>query len=804
MKPLPRYWIFVLAGLVLLPSLAWAQSALIMPRPIPGVRGAPLDIESCSVDIDVEKQVAAVHADIEFRNQLGRQIEGTFLFPLPEASAIHDFSMYANGKKLEGEILKKEQAREIYDRIVGRLRDPALLEYVGQDLFQASIFPIPANDKVRVELDYEQLLERDAGLTEVIYPLRTTRCDARPLGELIIDVKLSSDIALKSIYSPTHDVDTVRKSDHEARIGFEGKKVQPDRDFMLYYATSDEEFGCNLIAHRERGEDGFFLVLLAPKTEFSEEQIPAKDVVFVFDTSGSMAGKKIDQARKALVFCLDNLNRDDRFNVITFATGLREFEDGLVAATDDHVEDAIDFVEKMDAKGGTNIEESMLRALKTLADSSRPAMVLFLTDGYPTVGETDIDELTELITDANDGKDESARRVFTFGVGDEINAQFLDRLTRDNGGAAEYVRPTEDIEIKVSSLYGKISHPVLTDIEMDIDGARTYDVYPARLGDLFCGTELRVLGRYEDEGDAKLVLTGEGADRQRRFTYEVYLPRRESAHGFIPRLWAIRKVGYLLDEIRLKGENRELKDEIVDLALTYGIVTPYTSFLVNEDEQVIARRPVETRRAFREAQSMHDSFAEEHYYGGGYGGLAASTYDGAQARGRGMMPGMMGGTGGYGGYGGGGYGGYGGYGGPPSTVTAPATPPTGLALGRAVVEGETGDKAVVAAQGIRGMQVNDSELVLNQRNVQNIGRSTFYYDPETKTWCDSRYDPKLKTVEIQRDSEAFRQVIVARPGLARYLAQGPRVVYRMASANLRVGDTGLTQLTDTQLQELLR
>ena len=797
MKRLLQLAMSAFVSLVVFPSLICAQSALIMPRPIPGVRGAPLNIESCSVDIDIEKQVAAVHADIVFRNQLGRQIEGTFLFPLPEASAIHDFSMYANGKKLEGEILKKEQAREIYDRIVGKLRDPALLEYVGQDLFQASIFPIPANDKVRVELDYEQLLKRDSGLTEVTYPIRTTRSDAKPLGELVIDVELSSDIPLKSIYSPTHDVDTVRKSDHKARVGFEGDRVQPDRDFVLYYATSEEEFGCNLIASRERREDGFFLVLLAPKTRFSEEEIPAKDVVFVFDTSGSMAGKKIDQACKALVFCLDNLNRDDRFNVITFATGLREFADDVVAATDDNVEDAIEFVEKMKARGGTNIEESMVTALETLADSSRPAMVLFLTDGYPTVGETDIGELTDLITEANEGKGKSPRRVFTFGVGDEINAQFLDRVTRDNSGAAEYVRPAEDIEIKVSSLYGKISHPVLTDIEMKMDGVRTYDVYPAKLGDLFCGTELRVLGRYEDEGDAKLVLTGQGADGDRRFTYDVYLPRAESAHGFVPRLWAIRKVGYLLDEIRLKGENKELKDEIVDLALTYGIVTPYTSFLVNEDEQVIARRPEETRRAFREAQHAHDFFGGELGYGGGYGGLAASTYSGAQARGRGMMmPGMMM----PGRMDAGMMGGAGGLGAPPRA----AAPAEGLVLGRATVEAEAGDKAIVAAQGIRGMQVNDSELILSQRNVQNIGRSTFYYDPETETWCDSRYDPKLKTVEIQRDSEAFRQVVMARPELARYLAQGPRVVYRMAAVNLRVGDAGLTDLTDTQLQELLR
>jgi len=785
----------VLTGLILALAAAVvsAQRPIIVPVPPPGGRGQPLEISSCKVDIDINKQVADVKADIVFHNQHGVRVEGTFLFPLPESTAIRGFTMYADGKKLEGEILKKEQAREIYDRIVNRQRDPALLEYVGCDLFQASIFPIPANGDTRIQLSYEQLLKRDAGLTEVTYPLHTARPDASPIEELVIDITLKSDVPLKSIYSPTHDVDTVRKSDNEARIGFEGDKVGGDRDFVLYYATSQDEFGANLIAHRERGEDGFFLVLLAPKTGFGEQELPAKDIVFVFDTSGSMAGDKIDQARRALTFCLDNLNKGDRFNVITFATSLRQFKDELVEADDDTTEDAIAFVEKMKAVGGTNIEEALAQALKMLRGSTRPSMVLFLTDGYPTVGETDTDKLVTLIADENEKKDRAAHRLFTFGVGDEINAQLLDRLTRDNGGAAEYVRPKEDIELKVSSFYAKVSRPVLTDIGMKVDGVDTYDVYPTKLGDLFYGTELRVLGRYEGEGDAKLVLTGETAKGDERFTYNVYLPRREEAYGFIPRLWAIRKVGYLLDEIRLKGENRELKDEIVELALTYGIVTPYTSFLVNEDQRVIAQRPEETRRAFREAQQAHDLFGG--YSGGGYGGLSGRAYSGLGAQGSGafgmpggMMPGMGGGLGG-------------GMGMPP-TATAPAAPEAGLSLGHTYWRKESGADAVVGAQGIRGLQVNDEELRLNARNVQNIGRATFYYDPATGTWTDSRYDPKLTTLEVQRESEAFVQLIAARPDLARYFAQGPKVICRLGTQNVRVGEAGLTHLSAAQLQGL--
>ncbi|MGQ9729919.1 MAG: VIT domain-containing protein [Candidatus Zipacnadales bacterium] len=704
--------------LVLLASWLLAQRAIIMPLPEAGQLAEPLALKSCRVEI--ENQIAEVRADITFHNQYGRSIEGTFLFPLPSSTAIHDFVMYVDGKRLEGELLTKEQAREIYDRIVRRLRDPALLEYVGRDLFQASLFPIPAYADARIELRYEQLLEREAGLTEVVYPLHTVRSDAIPLGELVFDIRLRSQIPLKSIYSPTHDVDVAHLSDNEARIGFEGKQVPADRDFVLYYTTSEQDLGANLIAHRQGREDGFFLILVAPKISFHDEEISAKDIVFVFDTSGSMAGDKIEQARRALLFCLHNLNTPDRFGVITFATTTRSLKETLVPAEDHYIEEVGDFVKRMKAAGGTNIEEAILEALRMLKGSDRPSMVLFLTDGFPTVGEIDTDRLVENLGKATETKEEAAPRLFTFGVGDEINTPLLDRLTRDHRGAAEYVRPQEDIELKVSNFYAQISHPALTDLELRLEGVKTYDVYPPKLGDLFYGTELRVLGRYEGEGDAKLSLTGKSARGREEFSYAVYLPQREDRYAFLPRLWAIRKVGYLLDEIRLRGENKELKDEIVELALTYGIVTPYTSFLVNENDVVIARRARETQRAFLEAQVRHDRFGE--YAEGEFGGLSSQAYFALEARGLGMRCILL----------------------PDVPAVSPEAPAPGFDLGGDWVHAKSGAEAIVGAQGIRGMQVNDAELRLDQRHVRNIGRATFYYDPETNTWVDSRYDQKFQ------------------------------------------------------------
>jgi Ca-activated chloride channel family protein len=569
-------------GLLLGTAGAAQADGVVIVDPPPGVPPTEtpnLVIEYHRVSVDITDQVATTEVDQVFLNDTRHELEGIYIFPLPEEAAISEFAMYVEGERWEGEILPREEARAIYEEIVRRSLDPALLEYVGRDTFKASIFPIEPGDDRRVELAYTQILENEGGLVKYVYPLDTERFSAEPLEEVVISVRVHSAQPIRAIYSPSHDVAVDRVDEHTVNVSFEAYDVLPDRDFELYYTVSDENFGVNLLSYSERGEDGFFLLLVAPKMAMDEREVVAKDVIFVVDTSGSMAGEKIAQAKDALEYILDNLNPEDRFNIVAFSTGVRIYERELAPARD--AEDAWRFIDDLRAVGGTNIDLALVEAL-SMADGERPQIIIFLTDGLATEGVTDTDRIMANVS----RQAEENVRIFTFGVGDDVNTFLLDTIAQDNRGASSYVRPFESIEEEVSTFYAKISMPLLADIELGFGDMRVEDTYPYPLPDLFAGTQLVVVGRYGEGGRTDVVLRGQVNGREQEFVYEDLRFSDRGGEDFIPRLWATRKIGYLLNEIRLHGEGRETVDQIVELSVRYGIMTPYTSFLVEEEQDI--------------------------------------------------------------------------------------------------------------------------------------------------------------------------------------------------------------------------
>jgi Ca-activated chloride channel family protein len=543
---------------------------------------AYLAIKYHRVTVDIEDQVATTHIDQVFINESDWTLEGTYLFPLPEEAAISEFVMWVDGERVEGEVLTREKARQIYDDIVRRRRDPALLEYVGRDLFQASIFPIPPGDERRVEIEYTEVLPAEGGLIRFVYPLSTEQFSPRPLEDVSVSVDITSNEPIKAIYSPSHPVVIDRDGAHRARVGWEDRDVAPDKDFALYYTVSEEDLGVNLLSYSERNEDGFFMLLVAPDVEVDDAQVVAKDVIFVLDTSGSMEGAKIEQAKDALLFVLDYLNPEDRFNVVEFSTGVRGYADRLQPAR--QARDAADWVRGIRAGGGTDINRAMLEA-SDLADRERPTVVIFLTDGLPTEGVVETDLILNNVKQAA----RSNIRVFTFGVGDDVNTVLLDTMARELRGASAYVRPGERIDEQVGAFYAKVSTPVLADIELTFKGVRVEDTYPYPLPDLFAGTQLLLVGRYRDGGPATVTLEGTVNGRTQRFVYDNLAFHDRGGDEFIAPLWATRKIGYLLNQIRLHGESQELVDEIVELSIRYGIITPYTSFLVEEPMRALSQ-----------------------------------------------------------------------------------------------------------------------------------------------------------------------------------------------------------------------
>ena len=569
----------LLVSLILAGSAAADGIIIVDPPPeMPPIRlDQALTIKYHRVSVIIEDQVATTRVDQVFLNENSWTAEGTYIFPLPEGAAVGEFIMWVDGVAVTGEILEADEARHIYNDIVNRMRDPALLEYVGRDMVQASIFPIPPGEERRIELEYSQVLPVDNGLVHYVYPLSTEKYSARPLEEVTLRVEIASQGAIKAVYSPSHQVFIERSDDYHALVGFEQYDVLPDKDFELYYTVSPEDVGLNLLSFKERGEDGFFLLLAAPNVEVDPDQVVAKDVIFVLDVSGSMEGEKLEQAKNAAQFILEHLNPQDRFNVIAFSTGLRAYGNELEPAT--RWEGAADFVGRLEAMGGTDINRALLEALD-MADQERPTTLIFLTDGLATEGVFETGSILSNVA-AEAGRNV---RLFSFGVGDDVDTDLLDTLALDHGGTSAYVRPGQRLDEEVSAFYGKVSTPVLANLEIDFGGVTVEQLYPDRMPDLFAGTQLVLVGRYRDGGPAKITLSGVVNGERVTFSYADHTFRDSGGDEFIPRLWATRAIGHYLTQIRLHGEESEWVETIVNLSIRYGIITPYTSFLIDEDD----------------------------------------------------------------------------------------------------------------------------------------------------------------------------------------------------------------------------
>jgi len=517
----------------------------------------------------------------EFRNEHSWEAEGTYLFPLPEGASVSKFVMWSDGIPVEGRVLGADEARRMYEDIVRARRDPALLEYVGRAAVQARVFPIPPGGARKIEIEYTQLLSLEKGMVRYEYPLNTEKFSARPLESVSVHVTLHSQVPIKAVYSPTHQdrVYIERKSDYSVTVGYEENNTLPKDDFELAYTVGQQDVGLSVFSFHEPPEDGYFLLLVAPPVEASDVRVVPKDVFLVLDTSGSMEGEKIAQAQDALVYVLEHLHPEDRFSVVAFSTGVQRFANNPQPAED--AVEAVQWVRRLEAVGGTDINRALLETLLQV-DESRSTVLIFLTDGQPTEGVIEAEQILANMA-ATAPKNV---RLFAFGVGDDVNTTLLDALAQQHTGDTEYVRPDERIDEEISTFYARVSSPVLTDIKLDFGDVVVSDAYPDPLPDLFAGDQLIVTGRYRiastEPHESIVSLSGTVRGDRIRFTYPTVF-QESGGDDFVPRLWATRKIGYLLTQIRLYGERREWVEAVVTLSVRYGVITPYTSFLITDD-----------------------------------------------------------------------------------------------------------------------------------------------------------------------------------------------------------------------------
>src|SRR5256712_1020705 len=565
---------FALAGSVV--ARASAQGWIEPIRPFP--RGSIERIRS-AVQVAVAGRIARVTVEEWFRNTGSGLAEGTDLYPLPGEAVFSDFSLWQGDRELKGETMDATQARSIYETIVRQKRDPALIELAGHGLLRARVFPINPGETRKITLRYTQILDRAGDAWRFRYVGGPSGSAASRSFRLEVD----SAARFGEPYSPTHRV-SVTRSGGGLAVTLADSSWSGDLDLLLPLARG--LVGMSLLTQQSLGEDGSFMLLLAPG-QAAQAVTLRRDLVAVLDVSGSMSGEKLDQAKAALVQLLGTLRPSDRFRVITFSSDVRRYAPGWTDASGQHVRDAQQWVRALLAEGGTNIAGALGEAFAVAPAEGAIGGVVFLTVGLQTVGETE----PERIANAAE-QNRGAFRVFSFGIGYDVNTYVLDRLTERARGTTEYIQPGGDIERAVGSLAAKGSSPGLTDLTLRADGPALYDVQPQSLPDLFAGDELVVFGRFRGtggtEGTGAVAVTGRRNGREERFTTNA-AGEEQPGNEYVSQLWAARKAGALSREIRLHGPNPEVVSELKRLALRYGILTEYTSYLVQEPNQVVVR-----------------------------------------------------------------------------------------------------------------------------------------------------------------------------------------------------------------------
>lgn len=559
----------------------------VRPPVLKGSVSFGLHLQAEDVKVTISDQVAKTYIKQVFANDTDQNLAGTYLFPLPADTTFSSFSLHIDGKPVEGKILEAEAARQQYEEIVRRMVDPGLLEYADYKTVRARIFPIPPRGTKTVELEYTQLLKAENGMLKYSFPLKADGQDS-PAEEIKLNVDLSSKQGLRAIWSPSHHVSLNRDSDHKAKIACLEKNALPDKDFLLCYSVSDKDLAANLLNHKNPGEDGYFLLTIAPPLHAAKAI--SKDVVFVVDTSGSMQGQKIEETKRAIKYVLNALSPDDRVGIIQFNTDVDYFKPHLLAMTEENKRAANNFVDDLEARGGTNINDGLQTGCRLLSEASdRPAYLILMTDGEPTVGETDEAKILKNVAPKREV------RIFDFGVGYDINTRFLNKLADAHHGTSQYVEPSENLEIAVANFYQKIKSPLLSDVKIEYDGLVTKDIYPREVKDIFAGTQVMLLGKYKDAGKCTVKLTGKINGVPKAYSFPLAFQSEESGNTYLPRLWAMRRIGHLTDVAHDNGNSREVIDEIVALSKKYGIITEFTSFLVtdpSENARLAQGRPV--------------------------------------------------------------------------------------------------------------------------------------------------------------------------------------------------------------------
>ena len=744
-----------------------AAAALVLTVPVDGqgwidpIRPTPdfgvVKLRS-AVSVQVTGRIARVEVEEWFQNRSNAPMgESDYLYPLPGEAVFSNFSLFQGDQELRGETMDATRAREIYEAIVRAKKDPALIELAGHGLVRARVFPIARGETRKITLRYTQVLARAgdalqfryaAGARNGQFMVRRPTIDVVGEGPgrvpdsapLSFTLTATNGREFRDAFSPTHEV---RNTRDEGQL-----VVRPTRDlsgdFALFLPLSNTAVGITIASHRPSGEDGYFMLTLSPG-EIRESSVP-RDVTAVIDVSGSMSGEKMNQGRNALRQLLSTLGPRDRFRLIAFSNDVRSYRPEWTQASSSELERAREWVINLRAEGGTNISGALDEAFRATTPTERLGIVLFITDGLPSVGEQNPERIAQRVE-----RDRGNARVFAFGVGYDVNTYLLDRLSAAARGTTQYVQPSENVEHAIATLAAKIRHPVLADLRLSTGALRITEVYPRELPDLFAGEELVLFGRYQSERalEGDVVLTGRRNGRDERFTTRASFAAHENGNDFIPRLWASRKITALTQQLRLEGNDPRVIEQIRELALRHGLLSEYTSYLVQEPNVTVAQN----RRA-----------------------------EAAQARGAITGSGSAG---------------------------AVAAPPPAAQSGQQAVElsqriQQGADVKTQAALELRERVLADQSAANMQRADQTATRALAgrHFQQNRSVWTDMQHKSQ-RVVRVEPFSKAYFEILAKLPELESYWKELDSVLVAGKRVSVQVEKGGSSQLSSAELTQLV-
>ena len=545
-------------------------------------------IKSITSTVDIRGQIAVTHIDQVFHNELNTSVETIYIFPLPENAVMTELIYWVNGVRYVASIRERQQAVNNYNSKLRQWLDPALLEYLGDNLFRLSIVPVDANSDVRTEITYVEPLKYDLGTVAYTFKLNTLELSSKPLETVSINLDAKSQTPFKEFYSPSHQNSTATKitkiSDSHYTLVFGDENFYPDKDLTVKFETYRDNVNFQILTYKPSagdsiGTDNFYAIWITPPDSIAGEEIIPKDIVFTADVSSSMEGTRLQQMKEALNDFLDLLNPNDKFNIITFGTFVDKYKPDLVPASSNNIEDAKNYVNQLYALGLTNINEAITSSLTESFEDTTSNNLIFLTDGYPTWGVTNIDTIVSNSTYNN----KKNVRIFSFGIGDDISKTLLLSLSNANHGYAQFITSDDSISLVVNNHFKRISKPVMTDIKIDMGGLDSWDQYPKVLNDLFWGSQVTQLGLYNKSGTFTVTLSGNIRAKQVKFTKTINFADTTGGDRFVPRLWAKSKIDDILNLIAIYGETEELVNQVIELSLRFQILTPYTAFYSDPD-----------------------------------------------------------------------------------------------------------------------------------------------------------------------------------------------------------------------------